>query len=179
MADTGDDVAADDLPQGQSAAFDYRPVVHSDMIMLSRWLREPAVSAWWRDGVAQLARIQHRLSDPTIDQLIVHADGQPIAYVQVYDLAQWPADHMADHMAGLMDGTLGIDCFAAPDGMGQGGAWLADLASRLLANAPMLAVDPEFGNGRAIAAFGKAGFSGTMLRVNAEGRQLRIMTRQR
>ncbi len=171
---------ADDQPEDAPDAaagveYDFRPVVHGDMVMLSRWLREPVVSTWWRDAVKQLAAIQDHLSDPALDQVIVLADGQPIAYAQISDVRH-DASTLFD---GLPQGTLAIDCFSAPEGMGQGGAWLTDMAGRLLQNAQALVVDPEFGNTRAIAAYAKAGFSGNMLRLNEEGRQVRLMTRYR
>lgn len=172
--DTPEPVAPETVAP-ETVAYDFRPVVHGDMVMLARWLREPAVAAWWRDPVAQLALIQGDLADPRMEQVIVTADGAPIAYAQIYEVHAYGAPHLADQP----QGALGIDCFAAPEGVGQGKAWLREMGDRLLQNAMVIVTDPEPGNMRAIAAYLGAGFADRGTRLDEEGRPARIMTRHR
>lgn len=156
-------------------SYDFRPVMHGDMILLARWLREPVVAAWWRDPVRQLAEIQQDLANPQMEQVIVTADGDPIAYAQIYEVHSWDAPHLADQP----HGALAIDCFAGPDGMGYGKAWLRELGDRLLHSAFVIVADPEPGNIRAISAYQGAGFTDRGTGNDAAGKPARIMTRYR
>lgn len=159
----------------QAVVYDFRPFVHGDMIMLARWLREPVVAAWWRDPVRQLALLQEDLSNPAMEQVIVLADGAPIAFARICEVHSRNAPHLSDQPRG----ALGVDCFAAPEGLGHGKAWLRHLGDLLLQGAPVILADPEFGNLRAISAYQGAGYTGTGMRLNGEGRTARILTRHR
>ncbi len=75
--------------------------------------------------------------------------------------------------------ALAIDCFSGPGGFGHGGLWLRALADTLLAEAPILVIDPEPDNLRAVRAYEKAGFRGEELRPSEDGTLARVMTRHR
>lgn len=162
-------------PDLAEITYDFRPVAHADLVMLARWLREPVVSAWWRDPVAQLAAIQRHLAgqgpDPLWEQLVVTADDMPIAYARLRTDKGDPV--------GLPQGALLIDGFAAPEGLGHGAAWLSTLGDRLLHKHIVIAAALEPGNLRAASACRAAGFVDTGMRRNAEGGLARIMTRHR
>ena len=158
---------------------DYRfsPVTADDLPMLAEWLRQPAVAAWWTDPDRQIAELPEALADARMRLLIVLRDGQPIAYAQVSEAAEWRAPHY-DAM-NAPPGTLALDVFAGPDGMGHGGEWLDALARHLLADAPALIIDPDPRNLRAIRAYQKAGFQGDRVLPNEDGQPARMMTRYR
>lgn len=164
-----------DASEGAAVSYDFRPVTHGDMILLARWLREPVVATWWRDPVRQLAEIQQDLSNPQMEQVIVTAGGDPIAYAQIYEVHAFDAPHLASQPRG----ALAIDCFAGPEGLGQGKAWLRELGDRLLSGAFVIVADPEPGNMRAVAAYQGAGFTDRGMGHDAQGNPARIMTRHR
>ncbi|SMO98154.1 GNAT family N-acetyltransferase [Paracoccus laeviglucosivorans] len=153
----------------------FRPVTQADLPMLGDWLRDARVSCWWRGADEQLAGIAEDLDNPAMRQWLALRDGQPIAYAQFYPAHHWNAPHFRD----LPADTIAVDCFAGPDGFGQGGAWLDALARRLLTEASVLVIDPEPENLRAIRAYAKAGFSGQDVRPSEDGTMARIMTRHR
>lgn len=69
--------------------------------------------------------------------------------------------------------------FSGPQGWGRGGQWLRELGDLLLADASLLAIDPDPTNLRAIRAYQKAGFSGHAIATDGEGYPVRVMTRRR
>lgn len=143
--------------------------------MLTDRLTAPEVAAWWGDPAEQLALITEDLDNPAMTALIVTADGRPIAYARHDPAHHWNAPHSEDFLAG----AIAIDALSSPEGMGQGGAWLAALAEHLLRTAPLLVIDPEPGNPRAIRAYEKTGFSGTDIRASEDGTPARILIRRR
>ncbi len=153
----------------------FRPVARADLSLLADWLRDPRVSAWWRGAEAQLAGIARDLDEPAMRQWLVLRDGEAIAYAQIYPAHHWGAARFA----GLAPDALAIDCFAGPAGFGLGGVWLAALAGRLLVEAPLLVIDPEPENLRAIRAYARAGFRGDSIRRCDDGTMARVMTRHR
>jgi aminoglycoside 6'-N-acetyltransferase len=132
--------------------------VIGDLPLLRRWLRTPEVMRWWVDPDEQLALIAEDLATPEMAQWIVACDERPFAYAQAYEVHAWPQAHLAS----LPRGAMAIDTFIGePDmlGRGHGGRFLRVLAERLVAEgAPIVAVDPDANNHRAIAAYTKAGF---------------------
>ena len=69
--------------------------------------------------------------------------------------------------------------FSGPSGFGHGGAWLRQLGDQLLEHATTLAVDPTAGNTRAVRAYRRAGFDGDVIRKDAQGDPVLVMTRRR
>lgn len=159
------------------AEYVFRPMTAADLPMLADWLRTPDVADWWADPDRQVAELPDKLADARMTPLIVQRDGKPIAYAQVSDAAQWQAPHY--DALNTPTGTLALDVFAGPDGMGHGGEWLDALARHLLADVPALIIDPDPENLRAIRAYQKAGFQGDTVFANEEGQPARMMTRYR
>lgn len=162
-------------PAGCMDRVAFRPVTSDDLPLLEDWLNDPRVSRWWRGAQAQLAGIADDLGEPAMRQWLVLLDGSPAAYVQFY-----PAHHYgAPHFAGLPPDALALDCFSGPLGFGHGAEWLEALAGRLLVESPVLVIDPEPDNLRAIRAYEKAGFAGDVLLQSEDGTLARVMTRHR
>ncbi|WP_196216733.1 GNAT family N-acetyltransferase [Paracoccus shanxieyensis] len=153
----------------------FRPVARADLPMLEGWLHDPRVTPWWRGPEAQLAGIEDDLDEPVMRQWLAMLNDQPAAYAQFYPAHHWKAPEFL----GLPANALAIDCFSGPDGFGHGAAWIAALAERLLVETPVLVIDPEPANLRAIRAYAKAGFAGEALRPAEDGTMVRIMTRHR
>lgn len=159
------------------AEYSFRNVTAADLPMLEAWLNQPAVTAWWPDPQRQLDGISEGLTDPATTMLIVLRDGLPVAYAQHSVAAHWQEPHY--DAIEMPAGTVAMDVFAGPDGMGLGAEWLDALARHLLATAPALIIDPDPANTRAIRAYEKAGFTGDRIVPNHEGKPARMMTRHR
>jgi aminoglycoside 6'-N-acetyltransferase len=143
------------------AGYAFRPALRQDLPMLERWLRAPEVVRWWGDPDEQAALLRADLDEPAMVMRIVSLDGRPFAYAQDYAVHSWPQPHFAH----LPVGARAIDTFIGePDmvGRGHGGAYLRLLAERLRAEgAPVVAIDPDLDNVRALRAYAKAGFHGS------------------
>lgn len=155
--------------------YGFRTTTGNDLSMLTGWLSQLQVARWWPDAGQQINDIRARLGDPAITQLIVTQAETPIAFVQHYPARRWPAPQFA-HLA---HDTIGLDMFSGPSGFGHGGAWLRQLGDQLLEHASTLAVDPTAGNTRAVRAYRRAGFDGDVIRKDAEGDPVLVMTRRR
>jgi aminoglycoside 6'-N-acetyltransferase len=138
--------------------YTFRPVSADDLPMLRRWLQTPEARRWWGDPGRQYALLEEDLPNPLMRMRIVSLDGRPFAYVQDYDLASWPQDHLAH----FPPGTRGVDTFTGePEmvGQGHGRAFLRLVAEGLIAEgAPCVMVDPDPDNARARRAYAGAGF---------------------
>lgn len=159
------------------ADYGFRRVTQADLPMLADWLRQPAVAEWWKDAEDQIRSIEASLEDPHLTQLLVLRAGVPIAFAQHSIAAHWNEPHY--DAVPMPEGTVALDVFAGPDGMGLGGEWLDALARHLLAGAPALIIDPHPDNHRAIRAYEKAGFTGDLVIAGHEGQPARMMTRHR
>ena len=155
--------------------YNFRPVVAADLPMLAEWLRQPAVARWWPGPDRQIALVREDMDNGAMRQVIACRGDMPLGYAQSYPALHWPAPHFA----GLPAGTVALDVFGGPQGMGQGGAWLRALGDLLLRDAAMLAIDPNPENARAIRACEKAGFAGTRIVADSAGQAVRVMTRRR
>ena len=157
------------------ADYSFRTVTGHDLSMLTSWLSQLQVARWWPDAGPQITRIQSRLADPAMTQLIVTQAETPIAFVQHYPARRLPAPQFA-HLA---HDTIGLDMFSGPSGFGHGGKWLRQLGDQLLENASTLTLDPATGNTRAVRAFRAAGFDGDVIRKDAQDNPVLVMTRRR
>jgi aminoglycoside 6'-N-acetyltransferase len=159
-------------------SYTLRPVSADDLPMLRRWLGTPEARRWWGDPDAQYALLEEDLPNPLMRMRLVLLGGRPFAYVQDYDIASWPQEHLA-HLA---PGTRGVDTFIGePDliGQGHGSAFLRLVAEQLIAEgAPCVLIDPDPQNGRALRAYARAGFMEDRLVATPEGPAL-LMIYQR
>jgi aminoglycoside 6'-N-acetyltransferase len=138
--------------------YQFAPMTAADLPLVRRWLEAPDVALWWRDADEQFALIRGDLDDPAMAQFIVTKSGRPFAYLQCYDLREWPDAGFGTRPAG----TQAIDQFIGePDmiGRGHGSAFIRSFVDSLLATGtPQVLTDPDPDNTRAIRAYEKAGF---------------------
>lgn len=138
--------------------YSFHPVTAADLPLLRRWLEAPAVREWWGDPDHEIGLIREDLAEDRMVNLIVQLAGKPFAYVQHYDVNDWPQAHLTH----LPAGSRAIDTFIGDETMLGGGhasSYLRQLALALLRQgAPEVVIDPETSNGRARRAFERAGF---------------------
>ncbi len=149
--------------------------------MIRDWLSQPHIGGWWGDGWVETKLMDEDLFSGKTDMRIVwHVPtSRPFAYVQDYDVRAWPAPQYAD----LPEGARGLDTFLGdPDYLGKGHAsgYLSARAAQLTtAGAPVIAVDPDPENARAIATYARAGFEGDRITPCEDGDPVRIMLYKR
>lgn len=124
------------------------------------WLRRPHVAEWWSDPPTLDEIVRQYVSAPEVEPYIVHLDGRPIGFIQVYVAATaghgwWP--DVTD------PGVLGIDQFIGEGellGKGIGTAMVRAFVEPLLdrPGVSTVQVDPSPDNARAIRCYEKAGF---------------------
>lgn len=160
--------------------YDFRRLTRADFAMLREWLGHPHMGGWWADADTELALLAPELDaapgQSATDMRIVAYHGSPFAYLQDYEVHAYDMPQFAD----LPQGTRGMDTFLGdPAYLGQGhaGRYLAQRARALIdAGAPLVAVDPEPANSRAIAAYTRAGFVPLALRDGEDGTPVQVMT---
>ena len=155
------------MPPDQTYRF--REMTADDLPLLADWLVQPHLVQWWGNPAEQLALITEDLADPLMDQRIVEWQGRAIGYVQHYPCHAWGAPHL-EHFP---QGTLALDTFVgdpAELGKGHGTAFLRQRALELVAQgAPAVVIDPDPGNERAVRAYRRAGFVGTLVATDLDG----------
>lgn len=126
--------------------------------MLLHWLSTAHVRQWWGDPEEELALIYN--SDGEAEPFIAHVNGEPVAYIQSWTPSRHP-DLPWQH--GMTATTRGIDItIGNPEhlGKGLGSMIVKQFAAKLVSEgATRLIIDPDIHNGRAIAAYMKAGFT--------------------
>lgn len=142
-------------PKDSNYAF--KPVVSADLLLLSKWLKEPLVSQWF-DDPDYINNLEKHLGDSRIRMQLVLFEETPIAFVQDYDIHAW-SEH---HLSYLPKHSRGIDTFIGSNaliGRGHGTNYLTLLVVQLLENGvPALGIDPNTNNSLARRAYQKVGF---------------------
>lgn len=147
-------------------AITFTPVTPNDLPLLARWLRRPHWREWWGDPDTERGYIRDMVEgrDETRPYLF-HLDGAPAGYIQVWPVGPNQTPEMAAEHPWIMDlpaDAVGVDLSIA-DGAslsrGIGSAVLRAFVRRLRDEGhAIIVIDPDPENGRAVAAYRKAGF---------------------
>jgi aminoglycoside 6'-N-acetyltransferase len=153
------------MPLAPDIAF--RPVSPGDLAMLGEWMRRPHWRDWWGDPYVELGYVSDMIEgrDPTCDPFLFDLDGEPSGYIQVWRIGPHQTPEWANDNPWLMAlpaSAVGVDLsIANPEQLSRG------VGSRVLRRfveqiamprgAPVI-IDPDPENGRAVAAYRKAGF---------------------
>ncbi|MDH6113082.1 acetyl CoA:N6-hydroxylysine acetyl transferase [Kitasatospora sp. MAP12-15] len=142
--------------------FRLRPVEPADLPLITEWMNDPAVAAFWelagpaeateRQVLAQLAEGSH--SRPLLGLL----DGVPMSYWEVY---QAERDALAAHYP-ARPGDTGVHLLLGPPryrGRGLAAVLLAALAEELLRRGSRVVAEPDVRNTASVRAFQQAGFT--------------------
>jgi len=148
----------------------FRPITDDDIPLLARWLRDPAVGAWWEgttvdyDETYVRAEMLPRTDEHHVTQAIVELDGEPIGFQQWYALDGEP-DSMAKYGLTPEDRAYGIDQLIGESrqhGQGIGTRQVRAVSAWLLGpNGPqarLVITDPVVENERAVRCYQKSGF---------------------
>lgn len=159
------------------ADYTFRPLERADYPMVRRWLAEPHIGGWWGDGETELRLIDADMATAPVptDMRIVEYRGQPFAYVQDYDAHHFDMPQYKD----LPPKTRAMDTFLGdPAFLGQGHAsgYLAQRISELRRHYPMVAVDPDPANLRAIRTYSRAGLRHRWTTTGEDGDPVNVMT---
>jgi RimJ/RimL family protein N-acetyltransferase len=143
--------------------FTFRPLSVSDLPVLHEWLNRPHVAEWW-EGAVSFEKVQADygsiIGSPVIQQYFACLDGDPVAFIQSYDVMQADPEWWRDETD---PGARGIDQFLAnPEQLGKGlGTQLVKQFVTFLFLQPLVTkvqADPAPENLRAIRCYEKAGF---------------------
>jgi RimJ/RimL family protein N-acetyltransferase/catechol 2,3-dioxygenase-like lactoylglutathione lyase family enzyme len=147
----------------------FRPLAVADLALLHRWLHEPHVTRWWGDDANPTfeeveAKYLLRIGEETLsEQWVIETDGEPVGWIQCYDLADWPETATAYGVEGR--GTAGVDLLLGDaDHIGHGfgsaalRAFAVDVVFGRHPDWHTVAGAPHRDNRRSWRAFEKAGF---------------------
>jgi len=145
----------------------FRPVTLADLPMLDGWMARSHWREWWGEPETELAHVRDMVEgrDATCRPFIFALDGEPAGYIQVWEIGPHQVPEWADDNPWLMElpaDAVGVDLSLA-DGarlsQGIGSSVLYCFVAMLQAEGHMtIIIDPDPANGRAVAAYRKAGF---------------------
>ncbi|MEU6477826.1 GNAT family N-acetyltransferase [Streptomyces sp. NPDC047017] len=186
--------AGDDLLDGiddwgptptSAGAFRLAPVrLERDLSLVSRWMNDPAVAAFWQlDGEQSVTRqhLRAQLSgDGRSAPCLGLLDGTPMSYWEIY---RADLDPLARHYPARPHDTGIHLLIGAPGdrGRGLGGTLLRAAADLILDRRPACArvvAEPDLRNAASIAAFLTAGFR-LSAEVDLPGKRAALMLRDR
>lgn len=160
----------------------FRPMRHTDLPLLQRWLQLPHVDAWWHEPL-DLAGVVAKYG-PRIDgavpthMFVIEHDGRAIGWIQWYrwrDYAAHAAQLGAELTSGGVDLALGeVEML----GRGFGSSALRLFVERVVFTHDVSAVvcDPEVRNTRSLRAFEKSGFKvERTIRLQGEAHDRRVV----
>lgn len=131
------------IPNPLAPEIDLRPATEAHHELLERWMREPRVVQWWgerNDVGAYLAELGH------LEPWVAHADGEPFAYVETYDVKDDPLATQYD----AHPDDRGFHILVAGDAAGTGVP--RALVRHLVAqNAGRTVCEPDVRNARMLA----------------------------
>lgn len=148
--------------------------------MFCAWLDQPHIGGWWHSGAEEWALVEEdwaRLDRP-VDMRIVEHNETPFAYVQDYNAHAYDAPQYADlhPEARAIDTFLGDPAFL---GKGHGAGYVAVRSDELLKSYPLIVVDPDPTNIRAIATYARAGFHPTCTNPCEDGDIVQVMVKSK
>ena len=161
--------------------YTFRKLARSDMALFHHWLEQPHMGGWWADAATEWALLEPEIElnlaheSPT-DMRIVELAGTAFAYVQDYDVHAYAMPQCAElpPKSRAMDSFLGDPAYL---GQGHGSGFIRARATQLLdQGAPLIAVDPDPTNTRAIAAYIRAGFKPQRICPDQDGALVQVMT---
>lgn len=162
------------------AEYIFRPMTRVDYPMFKDWLAQPHIEGWWGEGNAELRLIDSEMGRPEtaldfVDMRIAETGGTPFAFIQDYNAHAFDAPHYV----GYPDDSRAIDTFLGDPaflGQGHGAGYIAARVADLRKTYPMVIVDPDIKNTRAIAAYARAGFRKDKTATCEDGTPVQIMT---
>jgi aminoglycoside 6'-N-acetyltransferase len=155
--------------------YTFRPMTRADYPMFSHWLDQPHIEGWWQEGATELRLIEDDLKTGLVDMRIAELGGTPFAFIQDYNAHAFGAPHYVDYNkdARAVDTFLGDSAFL---GKGHGAGYIGASIAELRKSYPLVIVDPETRNTRAIAAYARAGFRKDKPATCEDGTPVQIMT---
>ncbi|MCX4746501.1 acetyltransferase [Kitasatospora sp. NBC_01287] len=148
-------------PAGQ---FRLRLVRPEDLPLITEWMNDPAVDAFWElagppSVTERHVRAQLDGDGRSVPQLGL-LNGEPISYWEVYRVEQ---DRLAAYYP-VEPGDIGLHLLLGPArsrGRGLGAVLLAAMAEHLLRTSPRVVAEPDVRNTPSVRAFARAGFTST------------------
>ncbi|MEP6836339.1 MAG: GNAT family N-acetyltransferase [Gemmatimonas sp.] len=148
------------------AAWNFRPLAASDMLLFHEWLTRPHVEEWWgaADAMAEVAEFYAASITQTVPHwcYIAELNGEPTGFIQSYTPA---AFHEEGWWLDERDPSVrGIDQFLGNPhqlGQGLGSAMVRAFIEKVFrddATVTRIQTDPSPDNARAIRCYEKAGF---------------------
>jgi aminoglycoside 6'-N-acetyltransferase len=142
----------------RTARYSFRPLAEAELPLVAGWLAEPHVARWWGESDGALDEIRQAMAEPATSPYLILIDGEPVGYIQSYDIHAEGDHPYADQPAG----TIGIDIsIGVPElvGRGHGPRIIDAFVAGVFANgAPRVVIDPDPDNAQAIRAYAKVGF---------------------
>lgn len=148
----------------------FRPLEQDDLVLLHRWLNDPAVVRWWEgDDVSwpSVVRDYGPGSEDAVEHWIALVDDRPVGWIQCYAIADHADEPEVRHWRalGVEPTAAGIDYLVGEStrrGQGLGTAMIRTFVTEVVFGRhpgwTQVAASPLAGNTASVRALAKAGF---------------------
>ena len=156
------------------AEYSFKKMTRDDLPMFRAWLEEDHIDGWWGDSATEARLVEEDMDREVVDMRLACHEGTPFAYIQDYNAHAFGAPQYADQPkdARAIDTFLGDPAFL---GRGHGSGYIASRVAQLRTSYPVVVVDPDPENKRAIAAYSRAGFRSLDIRPCEDGDPVQVM----
>lgn len=159
---------------------DFRPLTPADVPLLTHWLQQPHVRAFWDDGERDEAAVMAHYFDEEgdMEQLLFFLNGVPVGFLQCGRVSD---DHECAHLRSPEGETWAMDILIGEvnqTGLGIGAQVIRAFMAWWQAQHPGIRrwlIDPSPRNTRAIRAYAKAGFT-FLSPLVVDGEEFQIMS---
>ena len=145
----------------------FEPVTAADFELLRHWMQSPPMNEWWGDPDEEMSWVTRKVEgrDATRPYIFFHGN-EPAGYIQYWTVGDEIDDGNASKAPWLLEfprDAVGVDLsIGRPEllGKGIGTAALRAFVARLFDEGrPIVTIDPDESNARAIRSYEKAGFA--------------------
>ncbi|HUF34255.1 MAG TPA: GNAT family N-acetyltransferase [Acidimicrobiales bacterium] len=156
--------------QAEQPPLEFRPLVETDLVIVSDWLSAEHVRRWWRDpadiGAVRAKYVPRIAGEEPTEVFMVALGDEPIGLIQRYrfsDYGKWAATVAGTDL--VFPSAAGIDYLIGVDehtGRGLGTEMIRSFTDRLFeeyADVRTILVTPQHGNRASCRALERAGYS--------------------
>lgn len=141
--------------------FHFRPIEKDDEALFCAWVGTPEWQEWWEDPKTEWGYVCEAMEDGSAQAYIIEQDDNALGWIQSWRFGanrDFAESINEIYLRDFPDDAVGVDISLDPALLGKGVGRLALRQFCQALQAPIITIDPDKANVRAIKAYENAGF---------------------